>query len=92
MIESIDHFVLNVSSIKKAKSFYGEILGLEIVEFKKDRFALSLGNQKINLHEKDTIAVPKAKFPTNGSLDICFIKSEPLEKIKNYLIKIVLKF
>jgi len=87
MIDSIDHLVLNVSSIKKAKEFYGDILKLKIIEFKKDRFAIDLGDQKINLHQKQTIATPKAKLPSNGSLDICFISKIPLEEIKKHLQK-----
>ena len=75
MIDKIDHIVLNVSSIEKAKEFYEQTLGLSVVEFAKERFAIMIGTQKINLHTINTVAIPKAKNSSFGSLDICFISS-----------------
>lgn len=82
MIDRLDHIVLNVSSISKAKEFYEKVLKLEVIEFSKDRYAIKVGNQKINLHEKDTLAIPKAKKPSFGNFDVCFISSTPLKEIK----------
>ncbi len=87
MIDKIDHIVLNVSSIEKAKIFYEQILGLSVVEFAKERFAITLGNQKINLHTVNTEAIPKAKNPSLGSFDICFTTSWSLSKVKERLEK-----
>ena len=87
MIEKIDHIVLTVSSIDKAKEFYEQILGLSVVEFAKDRFAITLGNQKINLHTVNTDAIPKAQNPSLGSFDICFTTSWSLSKVKEHLEK-----
>lgn len=85
MIDRLDHIVLNVSSIQKAIEFYQKILKLEVIEFGENRFALKIGSQKINLHEKDTVAVPKVKKPANGNFDVCFISSIPLKEIKEHL-------
>ncbi len=82
MIKAIDHFVLYTTSIKKTVQFYTEVLGLEIIEFSQGRFCIMIGNQKINLHEKDTIAIPKAKEFKIGVMDICFISEVPLKDIK----------
>jgi catechol 2,3-dioxygenase-like lactoylglutathione lyase family enzyme len=87
MVDRIDHIVLNVSSIQEAKEFYGKILGLDVIEFSKDRFALSIGDQKINLHEQKTKATPKAKSPSLGTFDVCFISQTPLDEIKIHLEK-----
>ncbi len=82
MIKSLDHFVLYISSIEKAVKFYESVLGLEIIEFAEGRFCIKIGNQKINLHEKDTVATPKAKEFKVGVMDVCFISDTPLEDIK----------
>lgn len=85
MIDRLDHIVLNVSSIAKAKEFYEKILKLEVIEFGKDRYAIKIGTQKINLHENDTVAVPKAKKPAIGNFDVCFISNTPIKDIKEHL-------
>ncbi|PLY05775.1 MAG: VOC family virulence protein [Arcobacter sp.] len=85
MIKSLDHFVLHTSSIEKTVKFYSEILGLKIVEFAEGRFCIKIGNQKINLHEKETIAIPKAKEFKIGVMDLCFISDVPLCEIKDKL-------
>ena len=61
------------------------MLGLQEVTFKGDRKALTFGNQKINLHEWGNEFEPKAKQPTPGSADLCFIVNEPLDKVINHL-------
>ncbi|WP_072680287.1 VOC family protein [Arcobacter sp. LA11] len=85
MIKGLDHFVLHTTSIEKTAKFYKDILGLEIIEFAKGRYCIKIGNQKINLHEKNTIAVPKAKEFKVGVMDICFISDTPLDVIKEKL-------
>jgi len=47
---------------------------------KVERKALKYGNQKINLHVYGKEFEPKAKHPTPGSLDLCFISEIPLDK------------
>ncbi len=50
MIQSIDHIVLLTKDIQKCLAFYGEILECEIKE-QNGRYAICLGNQKINIHQ-----------------------------------------
>lgn len=85
MIKALDHIVLHTTSIERAVKFYSEVLELEVIEFVKDRFCLKVANQKINLHEKETIAVPKVKEFKTGVMDICFLSDVPLEQIKEKL-------
>ena len=40
-----------------------------------------IGQQKINLHIKGREFEPKAALPTPGSLDLCFIATQPLEQV-----------
>lgn len=80
-ITSIDHIVLTVADIEKTVQFYTEGLGFELITFGNNRKALRFGNQKINLHQKGCEFEPKARFPTSGSADICFITETGLEDI-----------
>ena len=50
-IKSIDNIILTVKDIKKSLYFYETILGLKKGVFNQNRFALTFGNQKLNLHE-----------------------------------------
>ena len=82
-IERFDHIVLTVKDIDKTVRFYTEVLGMKMITFGENRKALTFGNQKINLHEKGKEFEPKAKVPTCGSADICFISNTRIETIKN---------
>lgn len=77
---TLDHFVLTVRNIQKTLTFYQNILGITPIYFGHNRVALKLGNQKINLHEVNTIASPKAKNPSIGAGDLCLITEIPLEE------------
>jgi len=52
-ISNIDHLALTVADIDKTIDFYNNILGFEVVTFGDNRKALTFGNQKINLHQKE---------------------------------------
>ena len=86
-IKSIDHIVLTVSDISRTCRFYTQILGMEEITFLNNRKALRFGNQKINLHLKEHEFDPKAKLPTPGSADICFIVATSLPEVTNRLKK-----
>ena len=86
-IESIDHIVFTVSDISRTCRFYTQILGMEEVTFLNSRKALIFGNQKINLHLKGHEFDPKAKRPTPGSADICFIVETSLREVINRMTK-----
>lgn len=92
-IKSIDHLVLTVADIEKTVDFYTSILGFEVVVFGEKRKALTFGNQKINLHQKGKEFEPKAKHPTCGSADLCFISEtdiyEVLQELKEKNIEII---
>jgi catechol 2,3-dioxygenase-like lactoylglutathione lyase family enzyme len=61
--------------------FYVGVLGMRLETFGAGRKAFRFGNQKINLHIKGHEFEPKADKPTPGSLDLCFIASEPLDSV-----------
>jgi catechol 2,3-dioxygenase-like lactoylglutathione lyase family enzyme len=85
-IKQIDHLVLTVKNIDITIDFYVNILNMEKEIFNENRVALKFGNQKINLHQLNTEVTPKAKYPTLGSCDLCFIVETSLEKVYQELI------
>lgn len=86
-VERLDHIVLTVNSIERTIKFYTDTLGMEHIIFGDNRSALTFGSQKINLHQKGNEFEPKAKAPTCGSADICFIAKTNIETCKNEIEK-----
>jgi len=80
-IDRLDHLVLTVRNISATCDFYSRALGMELIIFGGNRKALALGCQKINLHEAGNELDPKARWPTPGSADLCFITQEPVARI-----------
>ena len=60
-LDEIDHVVITVKDLNKTIDFYTNILGMKLEEFSSSlddnqiRYALSLGSQKINIHEKKSL-------------------------------------
>jgi len=65
--------VLTVMDVEKTCAFYCGVLGMKRMVFGDGRTALHFGHQKINLHAFDWDYYLKAKTPTPGSADLCFI-------------------
>ncbi len=86
-VQSLDHLVLTVSDIETTCRFYETILGMTRVAFGRGRVALSFGDQKINLHDAETAADPKATTPTPGSADLCFLTVTPIAEFHDHLRK-----
>lgn len=80
-IESIDHIVLTVADIERTCAFYSRVLGMRVTDFGDGRKALSFGAQKINLHQFGSEFEPKAKRPTPGSADLCFVTTTPIPDV-----------
>jgi catechol 2,3-dioxygenase-like lactoylglutathione lyase family enzyme len=81
MIDHLDHIVLTTQDENACIRFYVGTLGMQLETFGAGRKAFRFGNQKINLHIKGNEFEPKADKPTPGSLDLCFIASEPLDAV-----------
>ncbi len=85
MIDRLDHLVLTVKDIEATTRFYERALGLEREFFRgpegQPRHALRFGRQKINLQDRATETPTKARVPTPGSGDFCFIAAVPLERV-----------
>ncbi len=81
-VQSLDHLVLTVGDLDATLAFYTEVLGMRAERFSpadgSQRWALRFGTQKINLHEAGAEFLPKARQPTTGSADLCFLTETPL--------------
>jgi catechol 2,3-dioxygenase-like lactoylglutathione lyase family enzyme len=85
-IDRIDHLVLTVRDLEKTCEFYRRVLGMEVRTFGPDkRKALHFGRQKINLHQAGQEFEPKARHPTPGSADLCFITTKSAEAVQLHL-------
>ena len=49
------------------------------------RTALAFGRQRINLHQAGREFEPKARHPTPGSGDLCFLTEAPIEALVAHL-------
>ena len=81
MIKSIDHIVLTTRDLDKCVTFYVEVLGMRLENYGAGRIALRFGDQKFNVHPPGFDASIKARTPTPGSLDLCFLADCPLEDV-----------
>ncbi|MGR9437991.1 VOC family protein [Rhizobium leguminosarum] len=84
-IDRLDHLVLTVDDIAISCDFYSRILGMSVETFAEGRKALKFGGQKINLHHAGHEFDPKARQPTPGSGDLCFIAETPLADVIAHL-------
>lgn len=88
-VQSLDHLVLTVGDLDATLAFYTEVLGMRAERFSpadgSQRWALRFGTQKINLHEAGAEFLPKARQPTTGSADLCFLTETPLDAWQTHL-------
>jgi catechol 2,3-dioxygenase-like lactoylglutathione lyase family enzyme len=89
LADRFDHIVLTVDDIDATVKFYQRVLGFEKEVFPgsdgKPRYALRFGNNKINLQDRATDVVNKAKAPTFGSGDYCLVAAVPLNEVIAHL-------
>lgn len=86
-ITHLDHLALTVADIETSCTFYTTVLGMERVNFGQGRSALTVGAQKINLHQQGNEVKPKALHPTPGAAHLCFITETPLTVVVGWLAK-----
>jgi catechol 2,3-dioxygenase-like lactoylglutathione lyase family enzyme len=88
-LTSLDHLVLTVQSIDETVAFYQGVLGMTAKQFPAAdgtvRWALSFGQQKINLHQAGAEFKPHAETPMRGSADLCFLSDASLSEWQKHL-------
>ena len=89
LVDRIDHIVLTVADIEATTGDGERALGLKREAFRgpdgQPRYALTFGQQKINLQDRSTMTPTKAARPTFGSGDFCLIAAVPLDDVIAYL-------
>ena len=85
MLASIDHVVLTTRDLDRCLDFYTRVLGMIAERYGEGRIALRFGPHKFNVHPPGFDASIKARLPTPGSLDLCFLADRPLEQVIEHL-------
>ena len=81
MIKSVDHIVITTANLERCLEFYVNALGMQLERFGAGRLALRFGDHKFNVHPPGFDAGIKARVPTPGSLDLCFLAAIPLDEV-----------
>jgi catechol 2,3-dioxygenase-like lactoylglutathione lyase family enzyme len=73
--------VLTTRDLERCLDFYTRVLGMQVERFGEGRIALRFGPHKMNVHPPGYNASVKARIPTPGSLDLCFLADRPLDDV-----------
>jgi catechol 2,3-dioxygenase-like lactoylglutathione lyase family enzyme len=87
MIRTFDHVVITTRDLDRCLDFYTRVLGMKVERYGQDRIALRFGDHKFNVHPPGFEAGIKARTPTPGSLDLCFLADQPLDEVIAHLKK-----
>ena len=85
MLASVDHIVLTTRDLERCLDFYTRVLGCAHETYGQGRIALRFGAHKFNVHPPGFTAGIRARVPTPGSLDLCFLADRPLAKVIAHL-------
>jgi len=71
----LDHLVIAVSNWERSNAFYGDVLGADVVELDRGRYAYRLSDvQQLNVHGPGATPHPRAADPVQpGNSDLCFV-------------------
>jgi catechol 2,3-dioxygenase-like lactoylglutathione lyase family enzyme len=71
---ALDHFVVAVTDWERSNAFYRDVLGAELVEIDRGRWAYRFGPQQLNVHGPGSTPYPRASDPVRpGNSDACFV-------------------
>ena len=84
----LDHVVIAVTDWDRSNRFYADVLGVEVVEISRGRYAYRLGgDQQLNVHGPGSTPVPRAADPVRpGNSDLCFVWSGTPEEAVEHLV------
>jgi catechol 2,3-dioxygenase-like lactoylglutathione lyase family enzyme len=78
--DGLDHCVIAVTDWERSNAFYRDVLGAELVELDRDRWAYRFGDTQLNVHGPGARAEPLAAEPVRpGNSDLCFRWSGPID-------------
>ncbi len=83
---AVDHVVIAVSNWDRSNAFYRDVLGAELVELARGRWAYRFGAQQLNVHGPGSEPYPLARVPVRpGNSDLCFSWPGPVDDAIAYL-------
>ena len=83
---ALDHVVIAVSDWERSNAFYRDVLGAELVEIDRGRYAYRFGAQQLNVHGPGSTPEPRAADPVRpGNSDLCFVWKGPIESAVDHL-------
>jgi catechol 2,3-dioxygenase-like lactoylglutathione lyase family enzyme len=76
----LDHVVIHVSDWERSNAFYRDVVGAELVELPRSRWAYRLGNAQLNVHGPGSSPQPLPRVPVApGNSDLCLVWDGPIE-------------
>jgi catechol 2,3-dioxygenase-like lactoylglutathione lyase family enzyme len=82
----LDHCVIAVSDWERSNAFYRDVLGAELVELDRGRWAYRFGEQQLNVHGPDSTPSPVARMRIQpGNSDLCFRWAGPIDGAISHL-------
>jgi catechol 2,3-dioxygenase-like lactoylglutathione lyase family enzyme len=82
----LDHVVIAVSDWERSNAFYRDVLGAELVQLDRGRWAYRIGEQQLNVHGPGSTPSPRAREPVQpGNSDLCFAWSGPIDEAVRHL-------
>ncbi len=84
----IDHVVIAVSDYERSNRFYADVLGVDVTEISRGRYAYRLADgQQLNVHGPGSSPVPRAADPVRpGNSDLCFVWDGTAEEAVKHLL------
>jgi catechol 2,3-dioxygenase-like lactoylglutathione lyase family enzyme len=82
----IDHVVIGVTDWERSDRFYRDIVGAELVELPRGRYAYRVGDTQLNVHGPGAAPTPLPTKPVQpGNSDLCFRWEGPIEDAVEHL-------
>jgi catechol 2,3-dioxygenase-like lactoylglutathione lyase family enzyme len=93
-VAGFDHVVIAVSDWERSNAFYRDVLGAELVELNRGRWAYRIGGQQLNVHGPGSEPAPLAADPVRpGNSDLCFVwdgdVAEAVEHLRRHGVALV---
>jgi catechol 2,3-dioxygenase-like lactoylglutathione lyase family enzyme len=83
---ALDHCVLHVSDLEVSSRFYSAVLGAEVIDRGRDRWAYRFAGGQLSVHGVGLSAGPFARVPVvPGNSDLCFEWDGPIAEAVAHL-------
>ena len=82
----LDHCVIAVSDWERSNAFYRDVVGAEVRELTRGRYAYRFGEQQLNVHGPGSEPFPRAVDPVRpGNSDLCLVWPGSIEEALAHL-------